>query len=198
MSQLVVCHDKPTALDFLAKKYQAGSNDNLILDSSETIGVADIRQLIKWLSLKSQGPSPRTAIIATAEKLTPEAQNALLKTLEEPPGDAEIILIAPDDEILLPTIISRCQITYLAAKLPTPSPESHKILSLINQNNIAAGFSWAKTFGAKRDEALETLDQLLLAQAPNPDPETTKKLLVAKKHLTAGTNVRLTLENLFL
>lgn len=48
-------------------------------------------------------------IVAEAERLSEAAQNALLKTLEEPPGDAVIILIAESRENLLPTIRSRCQ-----------------------------------------------------------------------------------------
>ena len=51
----------------------------------------------------------RTAVILHADKMRPEAANALLKTLEEPPHRSVIILTAPNLESLLPTVVSRCQ-----------------------------------------------------------------------------------------
>ncbi len=57
-------------------------------------------------------------VISEAERLNPESQNAMLKTLEEPPGDSYLILIARSADRMLPTIRSRCQaITFRA--LPT-------------------------------------------------------------------------------
>jgi DNA polymerase-3 subunit delta' len=51
----------------------------------------------------------RVSIIKKAETMTAEAANAFLKTLEEPPGENLIILIATEPQALLPTIVSRCQ-----------------------------------------------------------------------------------------
>jgi DNA polymerase-3 subunit delta' len=51
----------------------------------------------------------RVAILEGMEKATAEASNALLKTLEEPPPSVVLILIAPEAEALLPTIVSRCR-----------------------------------------------------------------------------------------
>jgi DNA polymerase-3 subunit delta' len=66
------------------------------------------RQLEPWLALKPYRAQHRVAIIRDAHLMSLEAANALLKTLEEPPAYALIILIC-DDGNILETIISRCQ-----------------------------------------------------------------------------------------
>ena len=55
-------------------------------------------------------------IITEAQNLTLPAQNALLKTLEEPPAHSLIILTTPNPALLLPTVVSRCQVIHLAPK----------------------------------------------------------------------------------
>jgi DNA polymerase-3 subunit delta' len=52
----------------------------------------------------------KVVIIDDAEKMTPQAQNCLLKTLEEPPSDSILILVTSDRHSLFPTIVSRCQV----------------------------------------------------------------------------------------
>lgn len=61
------------------------------------------------LSMTSQASDRRVAIINDAQQMTTEAANALLKTLEEPPSQALILLITDSPDTLLPTIRSRCQ-----------------------------------------------------------------------------------------
>ena len=50
----------------------------------------------------------RVAIIGDAHRMNDDAQSALLKTLEEPPSGTTLILVADDEERLLPTVRSRC------------------------------------------------------------------------------------------
>lgn len=77
----------------------------------KAIPVDTIRELQQFLSLKVPTANPgniqRAIIIEDAQLLTKESQNALLKTLEEPPADTILILLAPSIEALLPTIQSR-------------------------------------------------------------------------------------------
>jgi DNA polymerase III subunit delta' len=61
------------------------------------------------LSLRPMAASRRVAVIDDADRMSPEGANAILKTLEEPPSYALIILIAADLGKILPTIRSRCQ-----------------------------------------------------------------------------------------
>ncbi len=182
-------------------KYPPGL-DTVIVEASElTIGVDMIRDLKKQLAIQSVKNQPKTALIPEAEKLTPQAQNALLKTLEEPPANTTIILVTPSIDKLLPTVISRCQIVFLPTKTPVLSPKEEalakKLLTLIQKGDVAAGFS-AVSKVTDRKEALALIDKLLVATHQTLDPKTFQKLTQAKKYLQASTNVRLTLENLFL
>lgn len=77
----------------------------------KAIGIDQARQLEKFLGLKvpTNKPYNRAVLIEDGQLLTIEAQNALLKTLEEPPQDTIIILTARNEQALLPTIRSRVQ-----------------------------------------------------------------------------------------
>lgn len=74
-----------------------------------SIGIDIIRELQKDLQLKPYEGSKKVYIIDNAEKITLQAQNSLLKSLEEPPEYATIILLTNNGSSLLQTIISRCQ-----------------------------------------------------------------------------------------
>ncbi|MGI6488269.1 MAG: ATP-binding protein [Syntrophothermaceae bacterium] len=72
------------------------------------VSIEEIRRLEQWLAYQPYLSSRRVAIIPQAHLLSLDAANALLKTLEEPPSYAVIILVSDEREIL-PTIASRCQ-----------------------------------------------------------------------------------------
>ncbi len=75
-----------------------------------SLGIEQVRGLITELALRTYtAGATRVAIIEDAHLLTPEAQNALLKLLEEPPPATLIILVADNIESLLPTVRSRCR-----------------------------------------------------------------------------------------
>lgn len=74
-----------------------------------TIGVEDIRgQINHTVDIKPYSSPRKIYIMNEGEKMTVQAQNALLKTLEEPPQYAVIIILTTNVEALLPTILSRC------------------------------------------------------------------------------------------
>lgn len=80
---------------------------------NKAIPIDSIRELQKYMTLKIPGGREgiaRVAIIENAQLLTTEAQNALLKTLEEPPEDTVLIATATSAEALLPTIRSRMRV----------------------------------------------------------------------------------------
>lgn len=67
-----------------------------------------IRRLISELALLPAEGGSRVAIVEQAHRINDDAQNALLKMLEEPPAGVTIVLCADDEECLLPTVRSRC------------------------------------------------------------------------------------------
>ncbi|MDD2510547.1 MAG: DNA polymerase III subunit [Syntrophomonas sp.] len=87
--------------------------DLMVLEKEEGRSVITKEQISQklepWLGLKPYRASRRVAIIRDSQLMSNEAGNALLKTLEEPPDYAVIILVA-DDQNLLPTVVSRCQL----------------------------------------------------------------------------------------
>lgn len=74
-----------------------------------SIGVDDVReQLVGDIQIKPYSSRYKIYIIDEAEKLTQQAQNAILKTIEEPPAYGIIMLLTANADLFLPTILSRC------------------------------------------------------------------------------------------
>jgi DNA polymerase-3 subunit delta' len=89
-------------------------------DADNSISIESIRQAQHYLSRKDDRDSKgRIVLIAGSERLGIEAQNALLKTLEEPPQASFIILMVNSSSVLLPTILSRVQ----SVEIKQPSPD---------------------------------------------------------------------------
>jgi DNA polymerase-3 subunit delta' len=75
---------------------------------TRVIVIEQIRELINDLSLKSSEAEYKVTIIVGADRLNPQAANAFLKTLEEPPPRSVLILLTTDPQRILETILSRC------------------------------------------------------------------------------------------
>jgi replication-associated recombination protein RarA len=88
-------------------------------DKARSISIETVRELEHFLTLKVPGDAPRVVIIEDAHGLTTEAQNALLKTLEEPVAHTTIILTAAGEQSLLPTIRSRAATITVKKPLAT-------------------------------------------------------------------------------
>lgn len=89
-------------------------------EDKQEISIGTVRQVIADLRLKATGKKPieRVVLIENADKLSHEAQNAILKMLEEPASSTVFILSVPSQRSVLPTIASRAQqIKLLAATL---------------------------------------------------------------------------------
>ncbi len=78
-------------------------------EGKQAIGIDQIRELVGELNLTSYEGGGKVAVIDPANAMTTNAANSLLKTLEEPPGDTLMILIADRTGHLPATIFSRCQ-----------------------------------------------------------------------------------------
>lgn len=100
----MVCHS--------CKQVLAGSHPDLIYVTHAkpaSIGVDDIREQINdTIMIRPYSSYYKIYIVDEAEKMTVQAQNALLKTIEEPPSYAIIMLLTTNQESFLPTILSRC------------------------------------------------------------------------------------------
>jgi len=98
-----------------AYELAGGPGPNVLLvdpvssQSGETIGIDEIRRVKNFLSLTPHSSRYKFVIINDAHLMTEEAQNALLKVLEEPSASSILILVTASPDLLLSTIISRCQ-----------------------------------------------------------------------------------------
>lgn len=81
--------------------------------------VEQVRQAVRAASLRPVGDGRRVIIVAGSDRMNPMAQNAFLKTLEEPPASTTIVLLAPSPEALLDTVRSRCR--EVAFRQPPPA-----------------------------------------------------------------------------
>jgi len=92
---------------------------------AQEISIEQIKDLQRDASLPPYEGSHKVFIITEAERLSPEASNRLLKTLEEPPPHVAIILLASAEERLLTTVVSRCHRLDLR---PVPARQLEKAL----------------------------------------------------------------------
>lgn len=89
------------------------SPDCLILpNDEESLKISQVRDIKHFLTRKPYQADTMLVFIPEAHRLTIPAQNALLKTLEEPPDHAVLLLTTAYEDRLLPTIISRCIMHY--------------------------------------------------------------------------------------
>ena len=135
LASALVCNsnkDRPCGKCSSCVKVSSGNHPEIkVIEGEGTIKVDEIRELIKDIQLKPYEGTRKAYIICNADKMNIQAQNALLKTLEEPPLYVTLILLTTKGNSLLPTIVSRCQ----TIKLNPVRLEDIKSY-LINNRNI--------------------------------------------------------------
>jgi len=99
------------AAEILGRSLESYPYYQMVRPDGLSISIEAVRQLQKFLMLKTTGEQPirRIVVVEHAHTMTTEAQNAFLKLLEEPPADTLLILTANSARSLMPTILSRAQ-----------------------------------------------------------------------------------------
>lgn len=132
-AKMVLCLDK-NSCDKCSSciKFNSGNNPDFLLlePDGNSIKIAQIRQMQEDVYEKPIASNKKVFIINDSEKMTEEAQNSLLKTLEEPPEYIMIILIASNENKLLNTIKSRC------LKISFNNIDTKEILNYISKEEI--------------------------------------------------------------
>ena len=155
----------------LELEYSENNHDIKVVETPEdkkSIGIDEVREITKFLSNKPFSHKNKAVIIAEAHLMTREAQNALLKTLEEPPSFATLILLAKTEESVLPTVLSRCQKIGLSREInagidknETGKGSSVSFIDLLNQNT-GKKLEWAsETAKMDKKEIINLLEKLI-------------------------------------
>jgi len=110
------------ALGWAGADEDAGESGKARKKPSRQIRIDDVRAAIDWVVQSSSRGRAKVLLLHPAEAMNLQAASALLKTLEEPPGQARLLLSTGDEARLLPTVRSRCQRIRLAG--PTPEQAS--------------------------------------------------------------------------
>jgi DNA polymerase-3 subunit delta' len=113
---------KPCGICSSCRKIHSSNHPDVSITQAEgaVIGIDDIRRLQKDIFVKPYEGKKRVSIIRQGEKMTVQAQNCLLKVLEDPPGTGIIAITTANPANLLPTILSRCQVLKPASKRRIP------------------------------------------------------------------------------
>ncbi len=119
--------DPPCGLCRSCRRMQAGHHPDALPVAPEgsSLKIDQVRDAQRFLARTPVEGPYRIVLFDRAEEMTIEAANALLKTLEEPPSYAVLMLIAPAPEALPPTVVSRCQVLPLD---PLPIPQVRRAL----------------------------------------------------------------------
>lgn len=159
------------------KQAMSSNHPDIIFITHEkpnTIGVDDIRsQINSDVAIKPYSGPKKIYIINEGEKMTVQAQNALLKTLEEPPEYAVILILTSNVNTLLPTILSRCVLlhmrpvkdhqikTFLMENMQIPDYKAD-ICVAFARGNVGKARLLAKSeeFDKVKDEALTLLKSI--------------------------------------
>ena len=180
-----------------------------------SIGVDDVRdQIITPMSTKPYGYKHKVFIVEKAETLTPAAQSALLKTIEEPAPYGFFLFLAPNEHSFLPTILSRCFLRKVSSAQPHNSAGAEKLQELATQIadtahtwDIWAAFNMYSRFQEYKDNKemlYQLLDEIYLAYgrkistATGPVPEVwlnaVREITRTKQIISQNGNTQLAIE----
>jgi DNA polymerase-3 subunit delta' len=167
---------EPIALDGAGKRgpllRHVGDHPDLLWvergEGDTRVRIAQIRALQAALRLRVAEGERRVAVIADAEWLNQEAQNALLRLLEEPPPGTLLVLVARTSAGLLATVRSRCQRVVFPpdAAAQGDDPERRRLAARLDElprASLPALLDWAEEYRGARAEAQEAAEGLLAA-----------------------------------
>jgi len=126
-----------------------------------SIKIEQVREIQRKTMFRAYQGSRKVFLVEQAETMTAEAANCLLKVLEEPPGDTVFILLSARPQVLLPTVLSRCQQYFfrhipgyeLASSLSAQHgfpPEKARLLAALSGGSMGRALAWAE--GAFQEE----------------------------------------------
>lgn len=168
-SLIIASKNKKIVDDLIVKICQDNGIEDLdivIIEHDKAIGIGEIRELQKRLFLKPLRGKFKAVILKNAQNLTLEAQNALLKVLEEPPPNTFIILTVAKKDLLLPTTTSRCKVIEIKEEAVHFSgqelTQALTTLETLLSSGVGERLKLAQDLGKNKDEALFWLEKIIM------------------------------------
>jgi len=131
---------------------------------SRRILIEQMRELERSLHMRSLSGGHKIGVIVDADRLQPNAANAFLKTLEEPPGQSSLLLLSSLPDQLLETILSRClEIALRSTEAHRATPLQTKLLTALQAHarqespGLVEAFRLVREFQTLLSEARETI-----------------------------------------
>jgi DNA polymerase III delta prime subunit len=176
------------------------SPDVLHLYPDKSLGIEETRQISIFLSRKPLTLEQNTVVIHEAEKLTVPAQHAILKILEEPPGQSLIYLVTDFPDQLLPTIISRTQTednrTDASVNKKRDTVKTSELVTELFKAGVGGKLKLIDDQNFTRDSALKFLQQLEYVLHDNLNLPIKYDLIhKTRRYLSGNVNVRLAMDN---
>ncbi len=140
---------------------------------SRIITVDQTRELMREIQLKPTEAGYKVAVIAGADRLNPQAANAFLKTLEEPPAKSVLILLSTEPQRILETILSRClRLNFFGAGVRPVDPAQLEWLARFDalaasgQKSLLSRYRLLDTLLQKLGEIRARVEEVLTARSP--------------------------------
>lgn len=192
-------------LKSFAKKNKISQFDQNFINEEGSIGIELVRKLQTTLFLKPYKSEFKMIIVQNAHNLTLEAQNALLKLLEEPPVFVYLFLCAVNEQTFLPTIISRCQIINFEEEEKILPEEEKKVfreqLAALYSGTVNQKLALAEKLAADKENLGSWFENIIffLHKDIKEYPQIILELQKAHKTFsTTNVNPRIILEHTFL
>ncbi len=140
---------------------------------SRIVSVDQMRELMRQIQLKPTEAQHKTGIIVGADRMGPQAANAFLKTLEEPPPNSILILLTTEPQRLLETVVSRClRLNFGGEALGQLPPENMQwLLSFTNlvaggQKSLISRYRLMDVLLQKLNQTKASIEEKLKARSP--------------------------------
>jgi DNA polymerase-3 subunit delta' len=152
---------------------------------SRRIVIEQIRDLEHALQMRASNGRRKVAIVSDADRLQPQAANAFLKTLEEPPKDSLLLLLSALPEALPETILSRCIAIPLAPEgHPKDKAEEKKLVKLLQQ--AVCEQSWSIQYAYRLAQEFQRLLRAVREQIKSETDQALKEEETRYKDSTDG------------
>lgn len=170
-----------------------------ILIEEDPLSISTVRQTQRKIALSPFLSKNQAVIFFRADNASIEAQNALLKTLEEPSSSSILVLIAKNILNILPTITSRVEVYYY----PVEKTENFPEVEMLFKGNLGDRLYWIRSQGNKIDDPDQFIDEAIIYTENNLSSSHNKinllnRLYKAKRLIKNNVSLEFALESVII